>query len=131
MLSYAATTTAPADTVWRLLAEPAQWHRWAPHVRAGRGLGDPEVQAGCRGTVRVWPALPVPVAITGKADGEWWDWRVAGVDMRHAVRRGAGGCEAVIEIRAPGPLERVIALSYGPVVGALLRNLVRVAERDG
>lgn len=43
-LCYHAHSTAAPASVWRLLAEPAQWSRWAPHIRGTRGLGDPEVR---------------------------------------------------------------------------------------
>jgi uncharacterized protein YndB with AHSA1/START domain len=130
MLTYTATTGADAARVWRLLAEPAQWHRWAPHIRGGRGLGDPEVQAGSSGTVRLWPALPVPVRITAKQPGHRWDWRVGPVDMAHTVVGRDDGAEIRLEISGAAPLERGIAVTYGPLVKVLLRNLARVAERD-
>jgi hypothetical protein len=130
MLSYTAIAHTDPAAAWRLLAEPAQWHRWAPHVRGANGLGDPEVQAGSDGSVRLWPAIPVPARITAKQPGRSWDWQVGPLTMRHAVSARSEGCEITLEIRSAGALERIIALSYGPLVSLLLRNLARVAERD-
>src|SRR5829696_215326 len=53
MLRYEAESSAPPRVVWPLLAEPARWHEWAPHVRGAIRLGAPEVVAGRRGFVRL------------------------------------------------------------------------------
>jgi hypothetical protein len=96
VLAYAATSTGSPQAAWRLIAEPAQWHRWAAHVRGASGLGKPEVEAGRRGFILLAPGLPVPTRITDKQAGQWRDWHVGPVDMRHSVehqllRAGCGG----------------------------------------
>jgi hypothetical protein len=52
-----------------LIAEPAQWHRWA-EVRGASGLGKPEVEAERRGFILLAPGLPVPTRITDKQAGQ-------------------------------------------------------------
>ncbi|MEZ0292817.1 MAG: SRPBCC family protein [Solirubrobacteraceae bacterium] len=44
MLRYERRTRAPADVVWALVARPANWSRWAPHVRGADGPGAPEAE---------------------------------------------------------------------------------------
>jgi hypothetical protein len=123
MLRYEIPCDAP-DAAWALLATPARWHEWAPHVRGAWGLGDPEVEAGRRGVIRLLGAVPVPAAIVGKDDRSW-TWRVGGaVTMEHAVTRDA----VVITLAAPAPLERALGAAYGPVIRHMLRRLSRTAS---
>lgn len=56
-------SSAAPDEVWRLMARPAAWSAWAPHVRGAWGLGDPEVEPGRRGAARLLGAVPVPARI--------------------------------------------------------------------
>ncbi|MGI8630992.1 MAG: SRPBCC family protein [Solirubrobacterales bacterium] len=60
---HSAESTAPPEVAWKLLAEPRCWSRWAPHVRGARGLGDPEVEEGARGSVLLPGGLPVAAEI--------------------------------------------------------------------
>ena len=58
-----------------------------------------------------------------------WTWRVGElVEMDHRVHPRTGGCTVGIDLRAPGPLEAVLAESYGPVIALTLRRLARVIE---
>jgi hypothetical protein len=127
MLRYEVTTTAEPGVVWALLARPEAWQVWAPHLRGAWGLAgdDGEVAPGRSGAVRLLGVVPVPVTITAKEPGRSWSWRVGRVvDMDHRVE--PGGCVA-IEIRAPGPVEAVMGVSYGPLVERLLARLSRSA----
>ncbi|MET0769234.1 MAG: hypothetical protein ABW081_04950, partial [Solirubrobacteraceae bacterium] len=66
----------------------------------------------------------------GKRDGSSWSWRVGAVVMTHRVeRRAGGGATVAIDLTAPGPLERAVALAYGPLLDVSLRRLAREAER--
>jgi hypothetical protein len=125
VLRYEVPCDAP-DAAWALLATPARWHEWAPHVRGAWGLGEPEVEAGRRGAVRLLGALPVPAAIVSKDDNNRsWTWQVGGaVTMEHAVTPGA----VVITLSAPAPLERALGVAYGPVIALMLRRLSRTAS---
>lgn len=127
MLTYAASSTGSPQAAWRLVAEPAQWHRWAAHVRGASGLGKPEVETGRRGFILLAPGLPVPARITAKQAGRWWDWRVGPVEVRHRVETRPQGCEVRVELRAAAPVELALRASYGPLISLLVRNLARVA----
>lgn len=129
MLIYSAASTGSPGAAWRLIAEPAQWHRWAPHIRGATGLGAPEVEAGCSGLVLLMPALPVPAHITDKRTGHWWDWRVGPVEMRHRVEATPTGCTVCIELAAAAPVELAMRVSYGPVIRLVVRNLARIAAQ--
>lgn len=130
MLIYHAPTEATAATAWDLLARPARWSEWAPHVRGAWGLGEPEVEVGRRGAVRLLGALPVPARVTAKRSGRSWSWRVGPVELVHRVEPLAQGCLVAIDLMAPPPLEAILARTYGPVVGLMVRNLARVAARS-
>jgi hypothetical protein len=121
-------STAPPEAVWPLLARPARWHEWAPHVRGAWGLGSPEVEAGRTGVVRALGLLPVPARIECVDPGRSWRWEVAAlVRMDHRVESSADGTTVVLELSAPGPLEPALALAYGPVIGWALERLARLA----
>jgi hypothetical protein len=128
MRSWTADTAAPPDVAWRLLSRPDLWSAWSPHVRGAWGLGDGEVRAGAHGAARLFGAIPVPARITSRS-ARAWTWQVGLVEMTHRVRRRGGGSTVEIELRAPGPLEPVIAAAYGPVIAFTLGRLARVAER--
>lgn len=127
MIVYRARSSAPPETAWALVARPSRWHEWAPHIRGAWGLGEPEVLAGARGAARLVGVLPVPATVTGKEPGESWTWKVGPVSMVHAVRRRRTGCEVAIEMHASPALEAALALSYGPLVGVLVKRLASVA----
>jgi Polyketide cyclase / dehydrase and lipid transport len=130
MLTYEARTRASADAVWPLLAEPARWSRWAPHLRGAWGLGEPEVRPGALGAVRLLAVVPVPARVTAKVPGRSWDWRVGLVRFRHRVTPEPDGALVGVDIEAPSALEPLLRVSYGPIVAALVRNLARVADRN-
>ena len=124
MLRYEVPCDAP-DAAWPLLAQPARWHEWAPHVRGAWGLGQPEVEVGRSGFVRLAGVVPVPAAIVDKNPNTSWTWRVGGVvTMAHVVTPDA----LMITLAAPAPLERALDVAYGPVIRLMLRRLSRTAR---
>ena len=129
MLSYSASSRARSTVAWALISQPDRWSDWAPHLRGAWGLGRPEVELGATGAARLLGVLPVPAKITAKKPGRSWAWRVGPVTMDHVVRTRQDGCQIAVEIHAPAPFEAALAVSYGPLVSALVRNLARVAER--
>jgi hypothetical protein len=128
MLSYETSSPASPPSVWRLIARPSEWHRWAPHVRGARGLGEPEVEAGRSGSVLLFPRAPVPARITAKEPGHSWTWRVGPLEMRHLVIARGESSEIRIEIESSRPVETLVRGTYGPLIGLLLRNLARVSS---
>ena len=125
--TYSADTTASPETAWSLVAEPGRWHEWAPHLRGAWNLGAPEVERGRTGAARILGAIPVPATIVDKRAGRSWTWRVGPAILVHTVTPREHGCRVSVTIQAPGPLEGVLAATYGPVVKLLVQNLARVA----
>jgi hypothetical protein len=127
----AVTVTQPVrarpEIVWALLAEPDRWSAWAPHLRGASGLGAPEVTEGASGAARLLGVVPVPATIVGKEPGRSWTWRVGPVTLAHRVDAAPGGSVVGFELSAPAPLERVLRVTYAPVIALLARNLARVA----
>lgn len=133
MLTYEASSRAPVDEAWSLIARPGRWHEWAPHVRGAWSLGSPEVRRGARGAARLLGAIPVPARAVAKRPGRSWTWRVGPVDIVHRVAPAPGripGSIVAVDLIAPRALEALLALSYGPVVALLVHNLARVAGRS-
>ncbi len=127
---YSADSAAPVAEAWSLIAEPARWPEWSPHVRGAWGLGSPEVEQGRTGAARLLWTVPVPARITEKVDGSSWTWRVGPMTLVHAVLPLPDGCRISTSIAAPGPLEGVLAATYGPVVQALMKRLATVAAQS-
>jgi hypothetical protein len=126
--TYAADCAAPPEAAWSLIARPDRWHEWSPHVRGAWGLGSPEVELHRTGAARLMGVVPVPARIIAKRPGRSWTWRVGPMVLVHAVTPAdGGGCRVTTTLQAPGPLEPLLAATYGPVVQLLMRNLARVA----
>jgi len=130
MLTYTARSAADPDRAWALMARPALWSRWAPHLRGAWGLGDPEVKAGARGAARLLGVVPVPARILEVEPPRLWTWRVGPATLKHRVdAHPHGGSVVAVDVVAPGPVEAALAVTYGPLVQLLVRNLARVAAR--
>jgi hypothetical protein len=130
VLRYEAWTSASPKEAWSLAARPARWHEWAPHVRGAWGLAGPdgEVREGATGAARLLWAVPVPAKVVRVERGRSWVWRVGPVDLDHRVEPTPGGALLAVTLSAPPPLEAVLRVSYGPVCGALVKRMARVAE---
>ncbi len=128
MLRYEAHSTADPVTAWALMAEPARWHEWSPHVRGAWGLGEPEVQRGARGAAKLLGVVPIPAKVTAVAEGHSWTWSVGIMELDHRVDPdGRGGSIVGVDIRSSPAMEVVLRATYGPVVALLVKNLARVA----
>lgn len=135
MLTYEARTIATPDEAWPLFAQPALWSSWAPHLRGAWGLGEPEVEPGNVGAVRLLGLLPIPAKILAKEPGRSWTWRVGPVTLVHRVHRDetadptAPTTVVAVDMTAPAPVEAALRVTYGPLVQLLVRNLARTAAR--
>lgn len=127
MLGFEQLSRGRPEAAWSLIAQPARWSAWAPHIRGAVGLGSPEVREGARGVVLVGFIAPVPVRIGAKQAGEFWDWHTGPLRIRHRVEPHPQGCRLSIEMHAPAPLERVLAVAYGPVIRWALKGLSTLA----
>src|SRR3954462_9367078 len=133
MRTFAASSRAEPAAAWRLLARPELWSRWSPHVRGAWRLGAPEVRQGAVGAARLLGVVPVPARIVGKHPGGSWTWQVGFglVEIVHRVEaRPEGGATVAVDVIAPEPLERALAMTYGPIIERSLERLARQAERS-
>lgn len=125
------SSDADPDRVWELYAQPSRWKEWAPHLRAPKNLGDPEVEPGASGSIRLAGVTPVWAEVTAKRPGRSWTWRVGLTELTHTVEPRTGGGSVIgLAIRAPAPVELGIRLSYAPLAKLLLQNLARRASSD-
>lgn len=131
MFTCQARSGADPARAWELLACPDRWHEWAPHVRGARGLGEPVVEEGRRGSVRLLGVVPVPATVTEVVPGRLWTWKVGPTLMVHRVEPEGTGCLVAVDIEAPGPLEAALSAFYGPLVERLLARLAtKAASRE-
>ena len=128
MRTWTADSEASPTAAWALMSRPEAWPEWAPHVRGAWGLGTPEVRQGAFGAARLLSVIPVPAKITAKGERSW-SWRVGPAELAHRVVTAPGGCLVAIDLRAPAPLEPLLAATYGPVIQNMLDRLARVAAR--
>jgi uncharacterized protein YndB with AHSA1/START domain len=121
---------APAERLWQLVARPDQWSKWSPHVRGAEGLGSPEVEQGEKGSVVLRGGIKVPAEITEVVPGRSWTWKVGGIVVHHRVTPTPGGSRLEMPVESTGLPWNVAAAFYSPLVGAIARRLVQVAERE-
>jgi len=115
---------APAETVWRVLADTGWWPRWGPSVGAvepAEGL----VTTGLRGRVRTPIGLWLPFVVDDVMDGRSWRWTVAGVGATdHAVdERGPSASRVGMGVPR-------LARPYLAVCRVALGRIARLAEQD-
>lgn len=123
MVTFDVTGPATPAAAWALMAQPARWPEWAPHLGGAWGLGDEEVEVGRTGAARLLGVLPVPARIVAKTPGREWTWQVGVVRMHHRVEPHGAGSVVAIDLEAPGPIEPAVAAAYGPVIKWTLRRL--------
>src|SRR4051794_1497912 len=99
----------------------ARRRRCRPGRRRGRrgrrtcaGPGD-WARPGAFGAARLLGVIPVPAKITAKS-GRSWTWPVGPATLAHRVIDRERGCTVAIDLRAPGPLEPLLAATYGPII---------------
>ena len=130
MLGFgSATTGAPAGEVWSLIARPARWREWSPYVRGGEGLGEPEVEAGAKGSVVLLGGVRLPAEIVEVVAGRSWTWQVGGLRVRHGVEATPSGARLSMTPEGDGPIWSPAALLYRLPVAIIARRVTRVAER--
>lgn len=120
---------ASPEQLWSLVARPDRWHEWSPHVRGAEGLGSPEVEPGAKGSVVLRGGLRLPAEVTDVVAGRSWTWKVGGIVVHHIVTPTSTGSRLSMPVEATGRLWGPAAALYSPVVGAIARRIVQVAER--
>ncbi len=123
-------TSAPPERVWDLIARPARWREWSLYVRGAEGLGDPEVEAGAKGSVILTGGLRVAAKIITVEPGRSWSWKVGGIIVDHEIEPTADGCRLSMPVRAARTAWSPLALAYGPVVDLFTGRIARVAEGE-
>jgi hypothetical protein len=135
----------PADRVWQLLATPACWPAWAPHMahvtdRSGGAPGPVQVGQALRIHARV-PGLVVPVEVTDVRDGVSWEM-VAGtpigrVGASHLVVDGGDRTALTVTLTWLGPallgpalLGPALLGAYRPLAALSLRRLLQLAAAE-
>lgn len=142
---------APADRVWQLLATPACWPAWAPHMAhvtgEDRRTAPGPVAVGQRLRIEtVVPGVVVPVRVTDVEEGDSWtmvaELPVGEVRSSHRVVAGAGaggGEQTAVTVAmrwlgpalpGPVPLGRLLLAPYHPVAALSVRRLLHLAASE-
>jgi hypothetical protein len=142
--TVSADSTAPPDATWALLATPAWWHVWAPHIRrvsdGTRGRAAPaDLAIGQRLTIHGPALVSVQARITRVDPGRRWDFAVTlpgpwTIVNAHLVEPSGTGSRVVVHMVVDGPGGRLLSdtalAAYVPLAAYSLRRLSRLAERD-
>lgn len=133
---------APPAVAWDLLATPARWPQWAPHVTRvtiarGHDARPPMLTAGQLLVVHVRGPIVARVRVTHVDRGHRWDWTVLlpgpwSLHAAHVVEPRAQGCRVVLAHRLVGPaagaLGPPLLAAHAPLARNALRRLARLAE---
>lgn len=129
MPGKAIESAADPERIWELIARPANWRLWSPHVRGAEGLGEPEVQPGRQGKVILAGGLRVPARILSVDPGRSWSWKVGGLVIDHLVEPTSDGASLAMPVRSEGRFWSPFALAYAPVVDSIAQRIARLAEQ--
>jgi hypothetical protein len=138
-----ARSDAPPEAAWALLATPAWWPAWAPHITrvSGDVGGPPPADLAVGQHLRIHGPGPVAVRarITHLDPGRRWDFAVDlpglwSIVNAHEVEPDGTGARVVVRMRVEGPLcgaiSRTALTAYVPLAGYALRRLAWLAEED-
>lgn len=115
------TINAPAERVWAIFSDVANWPEWTPTIESVERLDEGRIHLGARTRIRQ-PKLPVAVwEVTELVEGEYFEWvsRAPGIRTTggHRVTQTPEGTVATATIVQEGPL--------GWIFGRLLAKLTR------
>ncbi len=142
--TVSASSAAPPEAAWALLATPAWWSAWAPHIRHVAGSSKTEAAPAdlAEGQeLRIHGPGPVAVRarITRVDPGARWDfavdlpgpWRILN---SHLVEPEGEGCRVTVHMVLQGPAGQLLTdtalAAYAPLATYSVRRLARLAERD-
>lgn len=126
--------------LWHVLATPAYWPRWAPHIqRTTTTAGRPTLQVSRGDVVRIDGVGPtyVTATITHVEEPRRWDFRVD-LPLGHHIEAGHEVLRDPVAVRVdmtlhgpiPGPAGGALLTAYRPLAALALRRLVSLT-RDG
>lgn len=90
---------APASAAWKLLTDTSRWPQWGPSVSRVESA-EQYIGPGSTGRVRTIIGVWLPFRVTRFADGQRWDWEVAGIPATgHRVESlGPDRCRVVFQV---------------------------------
>lgn len=138
-----ARAAAPPSMLWHLVATPARWSDWSPHIRsvdsASDGAGPAVLVVGrCLQVHSIWP-VSVRADVTRLDEGHRWDFvaRPPGpwsLTSAHAVTADAEGAGIAVAMRFAGPaagvLDQTALRAYGLLAQVAVDRLARLAEHE-
>jgi uncharacterized membrane protein len=119
------TIDAPADVVWRLNSDVADWPSFLPTVRSVERLDEGPLRLGARARIKQ-PGQPLAVwEVTDFEPGREFSWRSERRGMtfvgRHQVTPEGAGTRNALTIEMTGPLTAVL----GPLLAPAMRRVLR------
>ncbi len=122
------TIDAPAEEVWRVLADVRRWPDWTPTMRRVELLGDGPLGVGSRARVEQPRLRPAIWTVSDYQPGRSFGWTTKSPGLRalgdHVVLPGPDGTRVELVAELTGPLEPLTRLIYG-------RLFQRYVETEG
>jgi uncharacterized membrane protein len=130
MWEHSAVIDAPADLVWRLTVDVANWPSFVPTVRQARRLDPDPLRVGSATRLKQ-PGQPSAVWTVTRLDPPrefTWETRRPGLRMAgsHRVEALPSGCRNTLTIEVSGPLSGL----FGVLFGGVIRKAIQ-AENEG
>jgi len=117
---------APADAVWRLTTQVADWPSFLPTVQRLERLDDGPLRVGSSARVKQ-PGQPAATWIVTRLEpGREFTWQAIRPGLTliasHLLEDAAGGCRNTLTLEATGPAARPFGWAFGPMVRRSLRS---------
>lgn len=105
--------SAPADRVWRVLADVRRWREWTPSITRIEPLGEPDLAVGHRFRILQPKLRPAVWTVTELDPGQGFTWvsRAPGIDVvaSHAIRSAVSdACTVTLRVAFSGPFGRIV-----------------------
>jgi len=123
-------TTAPPDTIWKVLADVEHWPHWTPTVLEVKPLGNPELRVGAQYRVTQPKLRPAVYEVTECTANQAFTWvqKLPGsamiADHRLVPRNGA--TEVELSFASKGLLADLVSM----ILAKLIREYVATEARS-
>ena len=116
----------PADVVWRLTTQVADWPSFLPTVQRLERIDEGPLRVGSSARIKQ-PGQPVATWIVTRLEpGREFTWQATrrGLTIAgsHLVEETADGCRNTLTLEATGPAARPFGWAFGPMVRRSLRS---------
>jgi uncharacterized protein YndB with AHSA1/START domain len=126
-------TAAPAETVWRVLADVERWKDWTPTVLEVMPLTDEGLRVGARYRVKQPGLRPAVYEVTDCTPNVAFTWvqRLPGGELiaDHRIAAEEGGIQVELSFSSKGLLADIAAMLFSKKIRDLVATEARSLKR--